>query len=219
MRNVNTKTISLLMCLISITFLCGCTNWQKKYDYLNVEHENLEGRFENIQGERDQLAEKLSQDQQTIQDLQKQISERKRSPAEVTGFGAGYDVAFDPAAGTITVTLPNEILFDSGKAALKQTTSKELDHIESVLKSKYSGRQVDVIGHTDTDPIKKSSWKDNWELSAERALTVLRYLVQRGIPESQIRASGCGAAKPIASNANAAGKAKNRRVEIVVHMR
>jgi len=219
MRTANKKTIALRMCLVSITLLCGCTNWQKKYEYLNVEHENLKGRYESLQAEREQLAARISQDQQTIQELQKQIQERKKSPAEVTGFGAGYDVAFDPLAGTITVTLPNEILFDSGKATLKQATSRELDHILSVLKSKYSGRQIDVVGHTDTDPIKKSPWKDNWELSAERALTVVRYLIQRGIPENQIRAAGCGEARPIASNANAAGKAKNRRVEIVVHMR
>ena len=219
MRTINTKTIGLVTCLVSITFLYGCTDWQKKYEYLNVEHENLKGRFESIQGERDQLAQRITQDQQVIQELQKQIQVQKKSPAEVTGFGAGYDVAFDPAAGTITVTLPNEILFDSGKATLKNTTSKELDHILSVLKSKYSGRYIDVVGHTDTDPIKKSPWKDNWELSAERALTVVRYLTQRGIPDAQIRASGCGAARPLASNSTPAGKAKNRRVEIVVHMR
>ena len=219
MRTANKKTIALLICLVSTTFLYGCTNWQKKYEYLNVEHQNLKGRFEGLQQEKDQLAQRISQDQQTIQELQKQIAERKKTPAEVTGFGEGYEVAFDPAAGTITVTLPNEILFDSGKATLKQATSRELDHILSVLRSKYSGRHVDVVGHTDTDPIKKSPWKDNWELSAERALTVVRYLIQRGIPENQIRASGCGEARPIASNATAAGKARNRRVEIVVHMR
>jgi len=219
MRTANKKTMALLICLVSITFLNGCTNWQKRYDYLNVEHQNLKGRFEGLQAERTQLAQRISQDQQTIQELQRQIEELNKSPAVVTGFGEGYEVAFDPAAGTITVTLPNEILFDSGKATLKQATSRELDHILSVLRSKYSGRQIDVVGHTDTDPIKKSPWKDNWELSSERALTVVRYLIQRGIPENQIRASGCGEARPIASNATAAGKARNRRVEIVVHMR
>ena len=73
--------------------------------------------------------------------------------------------------------------------------------------------------HTDSDPIKKSKWKDNWELSAQRALSVLRYLVQRGTPEDRIRATGRGASQPIASNTTASGKAKNRRVEIVVYMR
>ncbi len=219
MRTVNKKMIFMLTCLLPMTFLYGCTDWQKKYEYLNVEHQNLKGRFESLQAEKGELAQRISQDQQTIQELQRQIEELNRSPAEVTGFGEGYDVAFDPSAGTITVTLPNEILFDSGKATLKKATSAELDHILSVLRSKYPGRQIDVAGHTDADPIKKSPWKDNWELSAERALTVVRYLTQRGIPENQIRASGCGAARPIASNATAVGKAKNRRVEIVVHMR
>ena len=74
-------------------------------------------------------------------------------------------MAFDPAAGTITVTLQNTILFASGKASLKSATSAELDHILSVLKDKYAGKEIDVVGHTDTDPIRKSAWKDNWELS------------------------------------------------------
>ena len=219
MRIVNKRSITLLICLVSIALLNGCTNWQKKYEYLNVEHQNLKGRFESLQRERDQLAQRISQDQQTIQELQKQIEELNKSPAEVTGFGKGYDVAFDPTAGTITVTLSSALLFDSGKATLKKETSRELDHILSVLKQRYSGREIEVVGHTDSDPIKKSPWKDNWELSVERALTVTRYLIQRGIPEDKIRASGCGAARPIASNATAAGKAKNRRVEIVVHIR
>ncbi|MHC5077322.1 MAG: OmpA/MotB family protein, partial [Planctomycetota bacterium] len=98
-------------------------------------------------------------------------------------------------------------------------TITELDHINSVLRSKYGGRQIDVVGHTDSDPIKKSSWQDNWELSAQRALSVLRYLVKQGISSEQIRAVGRGESQPIASNSSASGKARNRRVEIVVHMR
>jgi chemotaxis protein MotB len=167
------------------------------------------------------LADQVTQGQQTIEELQRQIEQQRKTPADATGFGEGYDVAFDPSAGTITVTLPNSILFDSGQASLKTATSRELDHIHSVLQQKYAGKQIDVVGHTDTDPIRKTKdkWKDNWELSAQRALTVARYLIQRGIADDKIRAVGCGESRPIASNANNAGKAKNRRVEIVVHIR
>ena len=214
------KSIIALVFLCSCAFmLSGCTSWKKKYDALNVEYQNTLGLLEREKMEKGQLAEQISQDQQTIEELQRQISERNQSPAEATGFGEGYDVAFDPAAGTITVTLPNAILFTPGRATLKRTTSTELDHIQSVLQSKYAGRQVDVVGHTDSDPIKKSKWKDNWELSAQRALSVVRYLTTRGVPEDKIRAVGCGAAKAIASNATASGKARNRRVEIVVNLR
>jgi len=215
----NKKTIALVICLVSFTLLTGCTNWQEKYKALSVEHENLKGLFERERSEKGELADRISQDQETINELQRQIEGLSKSPADATGFGPGYDVAFDPTAGTITVTLPNAILFDSGQATLKKATSAELDHIQSVLESKYSGRQIDVVGHTDSDPIKKSKWKDNWELSAQRALTVARYLIQRGIANDNIRAVGCGESRPIASNATASGKTKNRRVEIVVHMR
>ncbi|MBA7712717.1 Outer membrane protein A [subsurface metagenome] len=219
MRTTNKKTIALLICLVVFALLPGCINWEKKYQALSVEHENIKGLLDRERSEKGQLADRISQDQMTIEELQRQIEERAKTPADATGFGEGYDVAFDPAKGTITVTLPNAILFDSGKAELKRATSRELDHIRSVLRDKYPGKQVDIVGHTDTDPIKKSKWKDNWELSAQRALSVLRYLVKRGIPEEKIQAVGCGESQPIASNSTASDKAKNRRVEIVVHLR
>ncbi|HON92281.1 MAG TPA: OmpA family protein [Sedimentisphaerales bacterium] len=215
------KLVVPLICLVTVSLLSGCTDYKKKYDYLNVEHQNLKGRFENLQSERQQLADRIAQDQQTIDELRRQIEELNKTPADATGFGDGYDVAFDAAAGTITVTLPNTILFESGKASLKSATSTELDHILSVIKQKYADKDIDVVGHTDTDPIVKTKdlWADNLELSAQRALSVARYLISHGIPEKQVRAAGCGSARPIASNATAAGKAKNRRVEIVVNVR
>lgn len=219
MRSVRKETIILLIGLISITFFSGCTNWKKKYAALNVEHQNLRGLYERERAEKGQLAQQLTQGRQTIDELQKQIEERSQSPAEATGFGKGYDVAFDASAGTITVTLPNAILFDSGKATLKKATSTELDHIRSVLRDRYAGKMIDVVGHTDTDPIKKSPWKDNLELSAQRSLSVVRYLKSRGVPAERVRAVGRGESKPIASNATASGKSRNRRVEIVVYMR
>ena len=219
MQLVKAKVIIPLICVVALSLLSGCTDYKKKYDYLNVEHQNLKGRFENLQGEKQRLADRISQDQQTIDELRRQIEELNQTPADATGFGEGYDVAFDADAGTITVTLQNTILFASGKASLKSATSTELDHILSVLKSKYSGKQIDVVGHTDTDPIRKSKWKDNWELSAQRALSVARYLIDHGIADDLVRASGCGPARPVASNTSSTDKAKNRRVEIVVHMR
>jgi chemotaxis protein MotB len=219
MQVINTKLIVPLVGIVLVSLLSGCTDYKKKYDYLNVDYQNLKGRFENVQTEKQAMADRISQDQQTIDELRRQIEQLNQSPAKATGFGDEYDVKFDPAAGTITVTLPNTILFDSGKAILKSATSKELDHILAVLKDKWSGKQIDVVGHTDNDPIKKSSWKDNWELSAQRALSVARYLTDHGIPEKQVEASGCGSFRPIASNSTAEGKAKNRRVEIVVYVR
>ena len=219
MRIADKKSTILLLCLVSLLLLPGCTNWKKKYMLLDAENANLKSLLDRSDTEKGQLADRVSQDQATIEELQRQIEDLNKSPGDVTGFGADMQVDVDTAAGTITVTLANAILFDSGKAVLKTATISELDHICSVLKERYAGRQIDVVGHTDNDPIKKSKWKDNWELSAQRALTVTRYLSKRCLPEKEVRAVGAGEARPVAPNNSIANKAKNRRVEIVVHMR
>ena len=221
MQAARKKMIVVLICFVFITLMPGCTNWQRKHEALSVEHENLKGLLTRERSEKGLLADELTQGQQTIEELRRQIEEQSKTPADASGFGEGYDVAFDAAAGTVTVTLENSLLFDSGKATLKKATNTELDHIRSVLKQKYAGKHVDVVGHTDSDPIRKTKdkWKDNLELSAQRAISVTRYLIQKGIAEDEIRAVGCGESRPVASNASSAGKAKNRRVEIVVNIR
>lgn len=224
MNTLRRKVVVLTVLLISFGLISGCTSYKKKYNALNVEHQNLKGLYDNCKvtlegsaSEKQELASRLAEGQQTIDDLEKQI-ESGRSAGEVTEFG-DYQVDVDTAAGTITVTLPNTILFGSGKAALKGSAKGDLDHIVSVLKDRYSNRLIDIVGHTDNDPIRKSKWKDNWQLSTERSLSVLRHLNSNGIPDDRIRAIGCGSGKPMAPNTTASGKAKNRRVEIVVHMR
>lgn len=211
--------VHLILGILGIAILSGCTNYRQRYEYLNVEHENLRGRYQRLEQEKGQLSERVAQDQQTIEELTKQLEAMKQTPGKA-GFG-DLPVSVSPEAGTITVTLSNTLLFDSGKATLKGSTIKELDQIISVLKQKYAGKKIMVVGHTDSDPIQKTKdlWKDNWELSTERALSVTRYLIEHGIPEADIMAAGCGPARPVAPNTTAAGKAKNRRVEIVIQYR
>jgi chemotaxis protein MotB len=224
MNTLRRKFLVLTVLMVSFSLISGCTNFKKKYNALNVEHQNLKGLYDNCKAtldgsssEKEALAGRLAESQQTIDELKKQM-ESGKTAGEATGFG-DYQVDVDSAAGTITVTLPNTILFDSGKASLKSSAKGDLNHIISVLNDKYGGRLIDVVGHTDNDPIKKSAWKDNWQLSTERSLSVVRHLNSNGIPDSRLRAIGCGSGKPIAPNSSASGKAKNRRVEIVVHMK
>jgi chemotaxis protein MotB len=211
MQKVSKGTISLLICLISVAALTGCTDWKKKYQALDVEYQNARGQLERERAEKGQLAQQLA-------DMQKQL-EQGKSPKSLTGFEG--DVKIDAGEGTITITLPDAILFDSGKADLKKSNIAELDQIISTLKSRqeYVDRHIDIVGHTDSDPIRKTAWKDNWQLSAERSLTVLRYMVGHGIAADRIRAVGCGESKPVVPNSSSANRAKNRRVQVVVHMK
>jgi len=225
MRTIAGKTMLVATYLCGALLLSGCTNWEKKYKGLDVEHENLKGRYENcvssledFDGERGNLAAQLTASQQTVEELERQLSES--SVDKATGF-EGMDVSYDPEAGTITVTLDNAILFRPGSASLRKAYSDELDDILKVLHNKYNGNDIDVVGHTDSDPIRKRKklWKDNWSLSSERALAVLRYLAERGIRAEHIRGVAAGAGRPVASNTSSSGKEKNRRVEIVVHVK
>lgn len=224
MQVVNRKTVVFIIIVVALVFVSGCSNWKKKYTALEVDHQNLTGLFENCQlrldssaSDQAQMAEQLLAGQQTIEELEKKLQEG--SIGDASGFGDQYDVSYDRAAGTLTVTLDNKILFAPGKATLRSKSSADLNHIMSVVQDRYGSRRIDVAGHTDSDPIKKSKWADNWELSAQRALSVVRYLEKQGISESRLRAVGCGQAYAIASNASSSGKAQNRRVEIIVHMR
>ena len=217
MKHAVKKMLVVCIAMVVVSMLTGCTNWKKKYGSLDVEHQNLKGLYENCVASLDSSAAESAKMRQELENLRKQMQQGK-SASEATGFKG--DVKIDPNAGTITVTLPNSILFSSGKATLKNSTNSDLNHVYSVLRERYSGKQVDVVGHTDTDPIVKTKnlWKDNWDLSAGRALTVVRYLVDKGVTPKNIRGVACGQSRPVSSNSSSAGKAKNRRVEIVVHM-
>jgi chemotaxis protein MotB len=218
MTNVK-RIFAIALAVSMLVLVTGCgPNYEKMYKSLDVEHKNLVGLYENCQSENGQLKTGLSQSQATIEDLQNQITKQKKPAAVATGFD-NMDVKFDAVEGTITVTLPNSILFPSGSATLLKESESTLNKIIGVCKEKYAGKKIDVVGHTDSDPIQKSKWKDNWELSAERGLSVVRYMEDHGTQKSLLRACGCGDARPVTSNQTAAGKAKNRRVEVVVHVK
>jgi len=220
MANVLRRITVVLLAAVMLPLLSGCTDWKKKYDGLTVEHQNLMGRYENCRSELDQaiagkteLIQNLNAARQELADLKRQMDEGTGN----TGF-EGLDAEVDINKGTITVTLPNTILFEPGKAEIKKSVS-ELDQIASVLQERYRDKEVAVVGHTDSDPIKvtKNLWKDNWHLSAARALAVVRYLVKKGIRPEKLGAVAAGEFRPVADNSTASGKAKNRRVEIVVY--
>jgi chemotaxis protein MotB len=129
------------------------------------------------------------------------------------------DVTISELQGKLTVNILDRILFDSGEADLKPEGQAVLDQVAKVL-SNYPNRQIEVIGHTDNVPIRYNPlnpFKNNWELSAGRAIAAVRYLSEKaGVDPRRLGAVGYGEFHPIADNATAEGRAKNRRIALVV---
>ena len=98
---------------------------------------------------------------------------------------------------------------------MRQQARRTLDTIVRTVKHEYGDRDIMVFGHTDNRPIKKSGWKDNWELSTERALAVVRYLQDQGVSTVRLVGCGCGPHRPRVENSSDANRTANRRVEIL----
>jgi len=115
-------------------------------------------------------------------------------------------------------TVSGGVLFESGSAELKRSAESTLRLIAMEIRSKIKNDpnwQIRIEGHTDNVPINTPIFKSNWELSAARAVSVVRFFIENGyFKPDQLQAMGYGEHKPIASNATAEGRQKNRRVEI-----
>lgn len=116
--------------------------------------------------------------------------------------------------GRMVLRLPNDVLFDSGKAQLKPAGKTALEGIAFALKD--VPRKFQISGHTDDEPIKLSGYESNWELSTARALTVVSFLLNQGMKPQQLSAAGYGEFDPVGSNDSPLGRAKNRRTEISI---
>ncbi|MBU1862315.1 MAG: OmpA family protein [Candidatus Omnitrophica bacterium] len=117
----------------------------------------------------------------------------------------------------LVLTFLAEVFFDSGKDVIKEESKDALKKVAVVLNNNVASSNVAVEGHTDSDPIKYSDWKSNWELSVARALAVVHYFVdEAAVTAQRLSGVGYGEYRPVASNETPEGKKKNRRVEIVI---
>jgi flagellar motor protein MotB len=130
---------------------------------------------------------------------------------------AGSGVAVNEREdGGATLVLASDITFHPGHADLNDKAQQTLGRVVRAVQEMKGVGRIRVEGHTDSDPIRKSGFKSNEELSLARASTVQNFLIAQGVDESLLEVVGYGDKHPAASNATNDGKARNRRVEIVL---
>lgn len=132
-------------------------------------------------------------------------------------LGDYVNLSIDPDYQFIQLTLEGSVLFDSGDASIKKEAEPILSRIGDILK-RYDGYTIEIEGHTDNVPISSKAFKDNNWLSSARALNAADFLIKTNhMDPKKLKYSGRGEYEPIASNATANGRAKNRRIEIKIY--
>jgi chemotaxis protein MotB len=119
--------------------------------------------------------------------------------------------------GKLTVKMKDKILFASGSATVGKDGLAALAKVAEALRG-VQGKVIRVEGHTDNVPTGGAPWASNWELSAARALAVVRALQDKGVDPTRLAAAGYAEFQPIAENETPEGRSMNRRIEIVLAM-
>ncbi|HVP67937.1 MAG TPA: flagellar motor protein MotB [Anaeromyxobacteraceae bacterium] len=131
---------------------------------------------------------------------------------------ASDQVRIEQLNDRLKVTLVDEILFPEGGWEIDRKGAETLDKTVPTLKA-LKGQRIEVEGFTDDVPIGpdlRKRFPSNWELSAARATDVVRYLVSKGVAPQVLSAAGFGDTRPVATNDTSQGRAKNRRIEVVL---
>ena len=149
----------------------------------------------------------LEESEEMAEDIEEQLDEQN----------IASDVAVDFNSQYVVLTLNGALLFESGSAELMEDAYTLVDRVGIVLES-YDANIIDIEGHTDNVPIHNELYANNNVLSAFRAINVMEYLVDTTkLKAKNLKASGRGENDPVADNATAEGRAKNRRVEIKIY--
>ncbi|MFQ5841129.1 MAG: OmpA family protein [Thermodesulfobacteriota bacterium] len=188
-------------------------NLRTQISELEKENENLKQRIDTLQAEAEALERRRAEEVKEMKSTYGDLLEGMKSEIEKG------KITITQLKGKLKVNMLDEILFDSGKTTIKPEGVEVLERVGEILLN-VKDRAINVEGHTDNVPIGPElarRYPTNWELSAARATNVARYLQEKiGIDPTLLSATGYGEYYPVASNEDEEGRAKNRRIEIVL---
>lgn len=198
-----------LSIMLSLGFLIGSVGCTPKDEGMSPDAQAAQNAADRIRELEDQLAQ-AQRDRAADQD---EINRLKAELDKLRDEMAKTPTDWHSIPGGAMLEIEGTVLFDSGKADLKAGGRQVLAQAAAAINQNYPNHDVYIFGHTDNQPIKYSNWKDNYELSCQRALTVLRSLRSLGV-RNAIGACGWGQDRPVADNTTDAGRQANRRVVI-----
>lgn len=174
---------------------------------------DLTARITALNNELSELKKLTKKQKEELERMSSQASELEKQLQDEIAKG---NIRLKKFHDRIIINIDDRISFDSGSAELKREIMSALDKITKIL-GDYPENRIIVEGHTDNVPIRSARFRDNWQLSTERALAVLRYLLrEKGLNAMRFSAAGYGEWNPVVPNDTDANRALNRRVDIVV---
>jgi chemotaxis protein MotB len=189
---------------------------------LDKENQTLKFRLKELGQKADSTSADLEAARKRMDELRKAQEIADKRAAQFKEMVAKFKAMMDAGKlqveirdGLMLVKLPDNILFDPGKTDLKPAGKEAIKEVTTILAS-IEGRKFQVTGHTDNVPIKSGKFKSNWELSAQRAVEVVKFMGANGMDPKRLSAAGYADELPIASNDTDDGRRQNRRIEIVV---
>lgn len=157
-----------------------------------------------------QAAQAAKAEEASLQDLKRKID----GLAKKRGLATRVKTVVT-AQGLVIQILTDKVFFDSGSAQVKPEAEPILSGIAHVLNAEQE-HPIQVSGNTDSQPIRSGQYPSNWELSTARASAVVRDFIRTGVLPRRLTATGTADEQPTASNKTSAGRAKNRRVDVVL---
>ncbi|WP_127534278.1 flagellar motor protein MotB [Paenibacillus kobensis] len=178
----------------------------EKYKY--KEQSNQQAQTVQNKQNNDDLEKLRKKEQEDLEKLKKQLDSYIKS----AGLTTQLDTKLNQSQ--LLITISDNALYASGSAAVKPEARKLGQAISKML-YKYPGYEIIVAGHTDDQPISNSEFRNNWELSSQRALNFMEVLLNSAkLDPKLISSTGYGEYRPLDTSNTNAGRAKNRRVEV-----
>ncbi|MEM6344259.1 MAG: OmpA family protein [Bacteroidota bacterium] len=181
------------------------------------ENAKLEGQIGELENNLNMKADEIVSLSQQVKASNDQIKELEDAIADVFSTYDADDIKVEERDGKLYITMANNILFQSGRDVLTEDSEEVIAKLAEVF-NRNQGLRVLVEGHTDSEPVRihRKKYKDNWSLSVARSLNVVRTLVENGVDENRMTASGKGDTMPVADNETEEGRQANRRTEFIV---
>jgi chemotaxis protein MotB len=226
------RAMMALAMVAIVVALMGCSGAKQ----LKKQNLDLTAQIDSLNGVNTKLAQDIQSYEATLKqkdaELQARADELKQKEAQASEQNQQFaqmqaamkaevdakQVTIQELEGQLTVSMVEAILFDSGKAVVKKAGAEALKKVAEVLKT-TTGQNIIVAGYTDNVPISSklaSVYPSNWELSAARAIAVVKILEADGVDPKLLGAVGYGEYRPVADNSTPEGRAQNRRMEIIL---